>query len=118
MAGEGEEGGRMGRKRRAGASPTAVFALVLAAGFALALAVMEYRYAREFAKLGRHPPVVHTPRRQVVMRDIFIGTVAERVAPRAGVWGCVAVFAAPGAVCLGAAGWLLLRGYRRTSPVV
>jgi hypothetical protein len=103
-------------KRRSGASPKLVFVLVLAAGFALALAVMEYQYARDFAALGRHPPVVHTSRSMVVMRDIFIGRVAESIEPRAGVWGCVAVFALPGSVCLFAAAWILIRGSRRSRP--
>jgi hypothetical protein len=103
-------------QRRAGASPALVFVLVLAAGFALALAVMEYQYARDFAALGRHPPVVHTSRSVVVMRDIFIGRVAESIEPRAGVWGCVAVFALPGLVCLVAAAGLLIRGSRRSRP--
>jgi hypothetical protein len=103
-------------KRRSRASPTLVFVLVLAAGFALALAVIEYQYARDFAALGRHPPVVHTSRSVVVMRDVFIGRVAESVEPRAGVWGCDAVFAAPGLVCLTAAAYLLLRGSIRSRP--
>ena len=103
-------------KRRAPASPLLVFVLVLAAGFALALAVIEYQYARDFAALGRHPPVVHTSRSLVVMRDIFIGRVAESVEPRAGVWGCVAVFAAPGLACLTAAAYFLLRGSIRSRP--
>ena len=96
-------------ERRAGASPSGVFVLLFIAGMLLAAAIAEYIYASDYARAGTHPPVVHSRAGVVDLRRTAIGRVAERVQPRAGVWGATAVFAAPGLVFLGGALLLFCR---------
>ena len=95
--------------RRAGASQLGVFVLLFVAGIAFAMAITEYHYATDYARAGTHPPLVHSRAGVVDLRRTPIGRVAERVQPRAGVWGATAVFAAPGFVLLGGALWLFRR---------
>jgi hypothetical protein len=99
-------------ERRSGASPSGIFVLLFLAGLAFATAVAEYVYASDYAKAGMHPPVVHSRAGRVEMRRTAIGRVAERVQPRAGVWGATAVFAVPGVLFLAGAIWMIRR--RRT----
>jgi hypothetical protein len=95
--------------RRTGASPSAVFVFLFLAGVAFAMAWAEYLYATDYEKAGGHPPVVHARAGVVDLRRTPIGRVAERFQPRVGVWGGVAVFAAPGLVFLGGATWQFRR---------
>ena len=95
--------------RRRGASPSGVFVLLFLAGVAFVMAGAEYLYTTDYEKAGGHPPVVHARAGVVDLRRTPIGRIAERVQPHAGVWGCVAVFAAPGLVFLGGAAWQFRR---------
>jgi hypothetical protein len=92
-------------ERRTGASPSGVFVCLFLAGLAFAMAGSEFLYARDFERAGGHPAVIHSSAGTVDLRRMPIGRVAERVQPRAGVWGCVAVFATPGLAFLAAAAW-------------
>jgi hypothetical protein len=98
--------------RRSGASPSGVFVLLFLAGLAFAMAISEFVYASDYAKAGAHPPVVHSRAGVIDLRRTPIGRVAERVQPRAGVWGATAVFAAPGLLLLSGTLWLMRRGKR------
>jgi hypothetical protein len=73
----------------------------------LGLAVAEYLYVTDYEKAGGHPPVEARQERSI--RRSPFAHVAEWGYPHVGVWGCVAIFAAPGAALVAGGEWLRRR---------
>jgi hypothetical protein len=92
-------------ERRTGTAAPLWFGCLFVALVLFAFAVSEYLYVTDYAAAGgRHPPVADKQVHQ--LRRSPFAKVAEWGYPRIGVWGCVAVFAAPGVALLGVAWWL------------
>jgi hypothetical protein len=75
--------------------------------FLLGLAVSEYLYVTDYEKAGGHPPVAKEQERSI--RRSPFAHVAEWGYPHIGVWGCVAIFAVPGATLVATGEWLRRR---------
>ena len=99
--------GRWGRRR--GAASPLVFGCFVLACVAFALAWWEYRYVTKYEKMGGHPPYIYGRTMPLHVSRTVIGRVAEWGHPQYGRWGCVAVFATPGVVFLGAGVWFAWR---------
>jgi hypothetical protein len=91
--------------RRLGLRGPVWFGCLFIGLFLLAFAVSEYLYVTDFeAAGGTHPPLAEKQIHQ--LRRSPFAKVAAWGYPRIGKWGCVAVFAVPGAAFVGVAWWL------------